>query len=304
MTDEIQVADEVRAAIEAGKAVVALETTIVSHGMPYPQNVETAIRVEQKVREYGAVPATIGIIDGVPIAGLSKEQIENIGRRGTEVTKVSRRDIPFVVASGRDGATTVAATLLVSSLAGIRVVATGGLGGVHRGAQHTFDISADLEELARTDVAIVCSGAKSILDIGLTLEYLETHGVPVVGYGTDEFPAFYTRTSGFRLEYRLDSPSAVARALKAKWGLGLHGGMVIGNPIPVDYSMDPTLINGIIDRAIEDAGVRGIHGKEITPFLLSRIVELTGGESLNSNIQLVLNNAAVAAQIALEYVNL
>lgn len=301
MQDLIQRSDEVREASQKHSPIVALESTIISHGMPYPQNVETALRVEEQVRKNGAVPATIGIIDGVPIAGLSSEQIERLGRQGTSVAKVSRRDLPFIVSARSDGATTVAATMIVANLAGIRIFATGGVGGVHRGAQRTFDISADLEELSRTDVAVVCAGAKSILDIGLTLEYLETHGVPVVGYGTDEFPAFYTRSSGFTVEYRCDSPAEVAAALVAKWKLGLHGGMIVANPIPSEHSMDPNLINGIIEHAVEDAEIRGIHGKEITPFLLTRIVELTGGKSLESNIELALNNAALGAQIAVEF---
>lgn len=302
--NNVNVADEVRAAIEAGQAVVALESTIISHGMPYPQNVETALRVEGIIRAGGAVPATVGILDGVPTAGLSRGAIERLGKLGGEAAKVSRRDLPFIVAEGGEGATTVAATMIVAELAGIRVFATGGIGGVHRGAQQTFDISADLEELSRTDVAVVCAGVKSILDIGLTLEYLETHGVPVVGYGVDEFPAFYTRTSGFRVEYRCNSPAEIARALRAKWDLGLHGGMVIGNPVPVEHSMDPRLISGIIERALEDADHQGISGKETTPFLLARIVELTGGRSLETNIELAANNAALSAQVAVELARL
>jgi len=301
---KVQVSDEVKAAIEAGRAVVALESTIISHGMPYPQNVETARKVEEIVRSQGAIPATIGILGGVPIAGLSHDQIEILGKKGHDVAKVSRRDLPFVTSKRVDGATTVAATMIIADIAGIRLFATGGIGGVHRHAQQTFDISADLQELSRTDVAVVCAGAKSILDIGLTLEYLETHGVPVVAYRSDEFPAFYTRTSGFRVEYRCDEPVEIAMALHSKWSLGLHGGMVIGNPIPEAHSMEPALINGVIDRAVEEAELRGIKGKEMTPFLLSRIVELTGGESLESNIGLVFNNAALAARIAVELANI
>lgn len=296
--ENIQVSKEVRETTASGGAVVALESTIISHGMPYPQNVETALRVEEVVRKAGAVPATIGIIGGVPTAGLSRDQIELLGKKGHEVAKVSRRDLPFVLARREDGATTVAATMIIAALAEVPVFATGGIGGVHRHAQQTFDISADLEELSRTNVAVVCAGAKSILDIGLTLEYLETHGVPVVGYRSDEFPAFYTRSSGFAVEYRCDEPREIAEALASKWSVGLTGGMVIGNPIPEEFSMDPQLIGGIIDQAVEEAELRGIQGKEITPFLLSRIVELTGGSSLDSNIELVFNNADLAARIA------
>lgn len=301
MNDLLKVSKEVKRAIEAGEPVVALESTIISHGMPYPQNVETALRVEALVRKQGAVPATIGIVGGMPTAGLSSEEIELLGKRGEEVTKVSRRDLPFVVAARGDGATTVAATMIVASLAGIRVFATGGIGGVHRGATETFDISADLEELSRSDVAVVCAGAKSILDLGLTLEYLETRGVPVVGYRTAELPAFYTRTSGFPLDYCLDSPEEIARALQVKWSLGLHGGMVVANPVPEEHSIASEVIGGVIERAVEEAGMRGIRGKEITPFLLARIVELTGGKSLETNIELVLNNATLAALVAVEY---
>lgn len=301
MQELVHVSEEVRETSRKKGAIVALESTIISHGMPYPQNVETALRVEEQVRKNGAVPATVGIIDGKPTAGLTAEQIERLGSQGTQVAKVSRRDLPFIVSSGSDGATTVAATMIVASLAGIRIFATGGVGGVHRGAQKTFDISADLEELSKTDVAVVCAGVKSVLDIGLTLEYLETHGVPVVGYGTDEFPAFYTRNSGFQVEYRCNSASEVARALSAKWSLGLHGGMLVANPIPQEHSMDREVIGGMIERALEDAEIRGIHGKEITPFLLTRIVELTGGKSLESNIELALNNAALGAQVAVAF---
>lgn len=301
MNSLLRISPAVEAALGAGEAVVALESTIVSHGMPYPQNLETALRVEEAVRANGAVPATIGVIGGKPTAGLSRAEIELLAKRGHDAAKVSRRDLPFVVAGGQEGATTVAATMIIAAAAGIRLFATGGIGGVHRGAAETFDISADLEELARTDVAVVCAGAKSILDLGLTLEYLETRGVPVVGYGTDELPAFYTRSSGFRLEYRLDSPAEIARALEAKWSLGLQGGMVIANPIAPEHSLDPELIGGVIERAVEEAGINGVQGKEITPYLLGRIVELTGGKALESNIELVLSNAALAARIAAEY---
>lgn len=292
---------EVRSAIEQDKALVALESTIISHGMPYPRNVETALRVERVVRENGAVPATVGIIDGAPTVGLSTDQIERLGKAGSSVVKVSRRDFPFVLVSGKDGATTVAGTMYLCARAGIRVFATGGIGGVHRGAERTFDISADLQELARTSVAVVCSGAKSILDLGLTLEYLETHGVPVIGYGTDELPAFYTRQSGHRLVYRLDTPEDVADVMTAKWELGLDGGVVIANPIPESDSMDPAVIDRAIEQALNECRDRRITQKEITPYLLGRIVELTGGASLDANIELVCNNAALAAGIAVAF---
>ncbi|HNX13446.1 MAG TPA: pseudouridine-5'-phosphate glycosidase [Oscillospiraceae bacterium] len=290
---------EVKKAVERGKPVVALESTIISHGMPYPQNVQTALKVEQIVRDNGAVPATIAILKGKLKVGLTPEEIEYLGK-AKGVMKTSRRDIPFIVAKGLDGATTVASTMILANLAGIKIFATGGIGGVHRGAQETFDISADLEELASTDVAVICAGAKSILDIGLTLEYLETHGVPVVGFGTDELPAFYTSKSGFGVDYRVDTPAELAAALKAKWDLNLKGGAVIANPIPIEFEMDPAEINNAIEMALKEADKKGIHGKESTPFLLSKVKELTGGASLDSNIQLVFNNAKVAAQIAVE----
>lgn len=299
----LDIAPEVQDALNTGRPVVALESTIISHGMPYPQNVATALQVEKTVHEEGAVPATIAVIGGRLKAGLDASQIEYLGS-ARNVAKASRRDLPLVVSSGKDGATTVAATMIVAAMAGIRVFATGGIGGVHRGAQETYDISADLEELGRTDVAVVCAGAKSILDIGLTLEYLETRGVPVVGFGVNTFPAFYTRASAFPVEYRLDTPEAVARMLKAKWDLGLHGGVVIANPVPKEYSMDEKVISAAIDAALQEAETRGIRGKEVTPFLLSEIKRLTSGDSLDSNIQLVLNNARLAAQIALEYSHL
>lgn len=291
------VADEVKRALEERRPVVALESTIISHGMPYPQNVETALHVEHLIRKEGAVPATVAILNGVIRVGLSKAEIELLG--STEnVIKTSRRDFPFVLSRKLNGATTVAGTMIAAGLAGIGVFATGGIGGVHRGAERTMDISADLEELSRTDVCVVCAGAKSILDIGLTLEYLETRGVPVVGYGTNEMPAFYTDRSGYKTEYRADSPEEVAKALKAKWDLGLHGGMVVANPIPAKYAMDPGVINTAIARALLNAQAKGIRGKEVTPFLLAKIKELTGGESLESNIALVYNNAILAARIA------
>lgn len=299
MLKYLDIKDDVLKAIEEGRPVVALESTIISHGMPYPKNVETALNVERIVREAGAVPATIAILKGRLKAGLTKDEIEYLGK-GESVIKTSRRDIPFVIAKGLDGATTVASTMIIASLAGIKIFATGGIGGVHRGAQTTFDISADLQELSHTNVAVVCAGAKSILDIGLTLEYLETQGVPVVGLGTDEMPAFYTRKSGFKVDYRIDSAKELAKAIKAKWDLGLNGGLVIANPIPEKYEMNYDVINNAIELALIEAEKKGVKGKDITPFLLSRVKDITGGESLESNIELVYNNARAAASIALE----
>jgi len=295
----LDVKPEVKAALEDGRAVVALESTIISHGMPYPKSVETALAVEKIVRDNDAIPATIAIIDGRMKVGLTPEEIEFLGK-SPDVVKTSRRDVPFILAKGFNGATTVASTMMIAQMADIKVFATGGIGGVHRGAQETFDISADLQELAKTDVAVVCAGAKSILDIGLTLEYLETHGVPVVGFGTDEFPAFYTSKSGYGVDYRVDSPKELAEALKLKWELGIRGGVVIGNPIPKEYEMDPAVINMAINSALKEAKDKGVKGKESTPFLLARVKELTQGSSLDSNIRLVYNNARVAAQIAVE----
>ena len=289
---------EVSAALAAGKPVVALESTIISHGMPYPQNVETALKVEATIRENGATPATIAIIGGRLKAGLTPEEIEYLGRKGRDVAKASRRDLPVLVARGEDGATTVTTTMIIAHMAGIKVFATGGIGGVHRGAETTMDISADLEELAMTPVMVICAGAKSILDLGLTLEYLETKGVPVIGFGTEELPAFYTRKSGFKVDYRIDTPEELAKAFKAKLDMGLQGGMLVTNPIPEEYSMDPERINQAIDQAIKECNARGIKGKDTTPFLLARIKDITGGDSLASNIQLVLNNARLAAQTA------
>ncbi len=294
----LDVAPEVARALEAGRPVVALESTIISHGMPYPQNVETALNVERIVRENGAVPATIAIIGGRLKAGLTQAEIEHLGKKGYGVTKASRRDLPVLVARGEDGATTVATTMIIAEMAGIRVFATGGVGGVHRGAETTMDISADLEELAQTGVLVVCAGAKSILDLGLTLEYLETKGVPVIGYQTEELPAFYTRTSGFGVDYRLDTPAEIAAAFRAKLDMGLRGGMLVTNPIPEEYSMNPAVINQAIDEAVAEAKAQGIHGKQTTPFLLARIKDITGGDSLASNIRLVYNNAKLAAQVA------
>ncbi|BBF84480.1 pseudouridine 5'-phosphate glycosidase [Aquitalea magnusonii] len=292
---------EVAAALTVGRPVVALESTIISHGMPYPQNVATALQVEAEVRAHGAVPATIAIIDGRLKAGLTADEIELLGKRGREVVKVSRRDLPFIVAARQTGATTVASTMIIAAMAGIRVFATGGIGGVHRGAQQSFDISADLQELAQTAVTVVCAGAKSILDLGLTLEYLETHGVPVIGFQTSTLPAFFTRESAFKVDYRLDHPADIAAAMQAKWELDLHGGMVVANPIPAEYAMPADKIDAAINQALQEAADQGISGKESTPFLLARVCELTGGNSLASNIQLVLNNARLAAAIAREY---
>lgn len=304
MNRYLDVAPEVAEAVAAGKPVVALESTIISHGMPYPQNVDTALKVEQIIRENGAVPATIGIIGGRLKAGLSADEIEYMGKKGMAVTKASRRDLAVLCARGEDGATTVTTTMIIAHMAGIKVFATGGIGGVHRGAQTTMDISADLEELAVTPVMVVCAGAKSILDLGLTLEYLETHGVPVIGYGTKELPAFYTRKSGFSVDYQIDTPAELAAAFDAGQKMGLRGGMLVTNPIPEEYSMDPDVINAAIDRAVEMANEQGIHGKETTPFLLATIKDLTGGDSLDSNIQLVFNNARLAAETAAELAKL
>ena len=298
MNRYLDVAPEVQAALQQGKPVVALESTIISHGMPYPKNVETALLVEQTIRENGAVPATIAVIGGRLKAGLSRDEIEYLGKTGRGVAKASRRDLPALVARGADGATTVATTMIIANMAGIRIFATGGIGGVHRGAETTMDISADLEELAHTPVMVVCAGAKSILDLGLTLEYLETKGVPVIGYGTDELPAFYTRRSGFGVDYRVDSPEELAAFYAAQRGLDYPGGMLVTNPIPEKYAMDKDVIDAAIEQALASAKADGIHGKETTPYLLAKVVELTGGESLESNIQLVLNNAAVAARTA------
>ena len=298
MKNYLDLSPEVDAALKSGKPVVALESTIISHGMPYPQNVETALRVEQTIREGGAVPATIAVIGGRLKAGLTEAEIEYLGKKGTAVTKASRRDLPVLVARKQDGATTVTTTMIIAALAGIKVFATGGIGGVHRGAETTMDISADLEELARTPVMVICAGAKSILDLGLTLEYLETKGVPVIGYGTEELPAFYTRKSGFKVDYRVDTPEELAAIFKAKQEMGLVGGMLVTNPIPEEYSMDADRINQAIDEAVADAKRLGILGKETTPYLLARIKDLTGGDSLASNIQLVLNNARLAAKTA------
>ena len=300
----LDVNPEVAAAIAAGKPVVALESTIISHGMPYPQNVETALNVEKIIRENGAVPATIAIIGGRLKAGLTAEEIEYFGKKGRAIHKASRRDLAVLCAQGEDGATTVTTTMMIAHMAGIRFFATGGIGGVHRGAETTMDISADLEELARTPVMVVCAGAKSILDLGLTLEYLETKGVPVLGYQTEELPAFYTRSSGFGVDYRMDTPAQLAAAFKAQNDMELGGGMLVTNPIPQEFSMPKDVIDAAIDQAIAECNAKGIKGKETTPFLLARVAELTGGDSLASNIRLVYNNAMLTAQTAVEYAKL
>ena len=301
MNQYLDVKPEVAEAIANGKPVVALESTIISHGMPYPQNVETALNVERIIREAGAVPATIAVIGGRLKAGLTPEEIEYFGKKGTAIAKASRRDLAVLCARGEDGATTVTTTMMIAYMAGIRLFATGGIGGVHRGAETTMDISADLEELAKTPVMVVCAGAKAILDLKLTLEYLETHGVPVIGYGTEELPAFYSRKSGLGVDYRMDTPQEIAAAFKAQNDLGLGGGMLVTNPIPEEYSMDPDVIGKAIDEAILEMDRLGIHGKECTPFLLAKIKDITGGDSLDSNIQLVYNNARLAAEIAAAY---
>ena len=298
MNKYLSISPEVQAALNAGKPVVALESTIISHGMPYPQNVETALRVEQTIRDNGAVPATIAIIGGQLKAGCTPEEIEYLGKKGQAVTKASRRDLPVLVARKEDGATTVTTTMIIAAMAGIKIFATGGIGGVHRGAQQTFDISADLEELAQTPVMVICAGAKSILDLGLTLEYLETKGVPVIGYQTEELPAFYTRHSGFKVDYRIDTPQELAAAFKAKIDCGLKGGMLVTNPIPEQYSMPKDVIDAAIEKALQEMDAAGVHGKQCTPFLLAKVKDLTGGDSLAANIQLVLNNARLAAQTA------
>ena len=298
MNKFLDVNAEVARALAEGKPVVALESTIISHGMPYPQNVQTALKVEQVIRDHGAVPATIAIIGGRLKAGLTPEEIEYFGKKGQAIAKASRRDLAVLCARGEDGATTVTTTMMIAHMAGIQIFATGGIGGVHRGAETTMDISADLEELAQTPVMVVCAGAKSILDLGLTLEYLETKGVPVIGYGTEELPAFYTRASGFGVDYRMDTPQELARAFYTQQQLGLKGGMLVTNPIPEQYAMPLDVINAAIDRAIAECKEKGITGKRTTPFLLARVAELTGGDSLASNIRLVCNNAAVAAQTA------
>ena len=295
---------KVASALAAGEPVVALESTIVAHGMPWPQNLATARQVEAEVQRHGAVPATVAVIGGRLKVGLSAAELRALAQGGPKVAKVSRRDLAALVARGGDGATTVAATMVVAALAGIRVFATGGIGGVHRGAAQTFDVSADLLELAQTPVAVVCAGAKSILDLGLTLEVLETHGVPVIGYRTLTLPAFYLRDSGFALDLRMDEPAEVARTMHVQWQLGLKGGLVVANPIPPEFEMPRERIDAAIAQALSEADTQGVRGKATTPFLLARVAELTGGNSLASNIALVLNNAALAAQVAVAYAGL
>ncbi|MBP9479383.1 MAG: pseudouridine-5'-phosphate glycosidase [Sebaldella sp.] len=294
----LEVSQEVKEALENNKPVVALESTIISHGMPYPQNCETALKVEKVIRDNGAIPATIAILNGKLKVGLSETEIEFLGKEGSKITKVSRRDLAYIVANNLHGATTVATTMIIAELAGVKIFATGGIGGAHRGAETTMDISADLEELANTNVAVICAGAKSILDLGLTLEYLETHGVPVLGYQTKKLPAFYTRESEFDLDYKIDTPEELARIISTKWELGLNGGVVVANPIPVEFSMDYNLITESIENAVKEAEKNGIKGKETTPFLLAKIKEITKGASLEANIQLVYNNAKLASEIA------
>jgi pseudouridylate synthase len=297
MEQYITLSDEVRIAKEQGKPVVALESTIISHGMPYPQNVQTAREVEQIIRDHGAVPATIALVDGKIKIGLSDEELEMFGK-SSDVAKASRRDLPYLLATKQKGATTVAATMICAELAGIAIFVTGGIGGAHRGAEHTMDISADLEELAQTNVAVICAGAKSILDLGLTMEYLETKGVPVIGYQTDVLPAFYTRKSDFSVNFRADNVEDIASTLKTKWDLKLKGGAVIANPIPEEHAMDEKEISEVIEAALKEAEEKNIAGKDVTPFLLAKVKELTGGKSLEANIELVKNNAVVGAKLA------
>ena len=299
----LSVTPEIQEALREKKPVVALESTILSHGMPYPQNLEFGRKVEQIIREEGAVPATIAILDGKMKVGLNEEELERMCK-GEGIGKVSRRDLATYLATGMPGATTVTTTMIIAAYAGIRFFATGGIGGVHRGAETTMDISADLQELANTPVCVICAGAKSILDLGLTLEYLETNGVPVLGLRTDELPAFYCRTSGFKLDYNCPDEETVARIMKVKWDVGLRGGAVVGNPIPEQYAMDPVRMNKVIDEAVQMANEQHIHGKALTPFLLAHIKDMTGGDSLASNIELAYNNARAASRIAVAYTKL
>ena len=298
MNRYLDLSPEVREALENNRPVVALESTIISHGMPYPKNVQTAVAVENTIRQNGAVPATIAIIKGRLKVGLTPDELEYFGKKGMAITKTSRRDIPVIVSKGEDGATTVAATMMIAAMAGIQVFATGGIGGVHRGAETTMDISADLDEFTKTPVLVVCAGAKAILDLNLTMEYLETKGIPVFCYQTDELPAFYTRKSGIKAPFRADSPEELAGIWNTKKELGIQGGFIVANPIPEEFSMNPARINAAIDEAITEMNRLGIHGKETTPYLLDKVQKLTGGDSLESNIKLVLNNAALAAKIA------
>ncbi|HOB15732.1 MAG TPA: pseudouridine-5'-phosphate glycosidase [Defluviitoga sp.] len=299
----LDIKEEVAKAIKKNKPVVALESTIISHGMPYPQNVEVAKKLEETIRDKGAIPATIAIINGIIKVGLSEEELEFMGT-DKNISKASRMDIPVIIAKKLNAATTVAGTIIAANLAGIRVFVTGGIGGVHKYAQQTFDVSADLQELAKTNVAVVCAGPKAILDLSLTVEYLETFGVPLIGYQTDELPSFYSRKSGIKVPHKVDTAEEAARIMKTKWDLGLQGGVLITNPIPEEFAMNEEEINSIINKAIQDSEKMGIKGKELTPFLLSRIKELSKGESLKANIALVLNNAKVGAEIAKEFCNL
>ncbi|MDY4612020.1 MAG: pseudouridine-5'-phosphate glycosidase [Sphaerochaetaceae bacterium] len=298
MNQYLDISPEIRKAQEAKMPIVALESTIISHGMPYPKNVETALLVEKTVRDAGAVPATLAIIHGRLKVGLSGDELEYFGKKGPQITKASRRDIPYLVANKQDGATTVAATMIIAALAGIEVFATGGIGGVHREAQTTWDVSADMEELVKSPVIVVCAGAKAILDLKLTLEYLETKGVNVIGYRTDDLPAFYSRESGLNVTYRLDTPEQIAALWKAQKELGLGQGVLVTNPIPEKMGMDKNYIEAKIQMALAEMKRLGIHGKDTTPYLLDKIQKLTEGSSLESNISLVLNNARLAAAIA------
>lgn len=300
----ISISPEVQNALDNNLPIVALESTIICHGMPYPQNVETALAAENVVRENGAVPATIAVIKGVLKVGLTNKEIEYLGKNGSEISKMSTRDIPYIISKQLDGATTVSATSHIASMAGIKIFATGGIGGVHRDASSSFDISADLEELSSTNIAVVCAGAKSILDLPKTLEYLETKRVEVIGYQTDVLPAFYTSKSDYKINHRLDAPEEIAKLLKAKWDLNMNGGVLVTNPIPVEYEMDPAIINKAIDEALIEMNKLNITGNKTTPYLLAKIKEITKGNSLDSNIKLVFNNCKLAAKIAKEYTNL
>ncbi len=304
MTNYIDINPVIKKAVENNQPVVALESTIISHGMPYPQNKETALEVEKIVRDNGAVPATIAILNGKIKIGLTEGEIDYLAKSGTKIVKASRRDLPYLLSQKIDGATTVASTMIGANLAGIKVFATGGIGGVHRGASQTFDISADLQELANTNVAVVCAGIKAILDLELTLEYLETFGIPLLGYKTKELPAFYTQKSGFNVNYKMDNASDIAKLLKTKWDLNLNGGVVIANPVPKGKELDFNLMNKVIDEALIEEKKLGIKGKESTPFLLGKVKELTKGLSLASNIELVYNNAKLASEIAVKYYNI
>lgn len=297
----LDIHSEVKNALYKGLPIVALESTIISHGMPYPQNLETALHVEQILREKGVVPATTALLNGKIKVGLTEKEVVHLAKSGPKIVKASRRDLPYLLLKNIDGATTVASTMIAAHLAGIRIMATGGIGGVHRGASESFDISADLQELAHTNVAVVCAGIKSVLDIGLTLEYLETFGVPVIGYKTSELPAFYTQKSGFKVNYKMNTAKEIAAMLSIKWGLSLNGGVLITNPIPKEKELAFEVIQKAIKEALVEEKKRGIKGKESTPFLLDKVRELTGGSSLKANIELVYNNVGLSADIAKEY---